>query len=318
MTPRVSVVMPTYQAGSYIGAAISSVLWQTFTDIELVVVDDGSTDGTVSVARGFRDRVRLVRHETNLGVAAARARGIAEACGELITFCDADDILFARHLEALVTTWDGDDGKRIVTGNAWYFFPSGIERSRVRYKGRFPPVERQRQAILEENFVSIMTLFPRSLVDEIGSFKPELRWAEDWEFWARAIFAGYHVLRQPQPLALIRWSSSGLSSAVDRMEASVLEVLRQIGRRDDLTDDERSYVVRRLSGPSPLQLSCQADDALRNRRYADAARLANEAADLQPNNQRLVWKARVLSTAPALTGPLVRARQSRIDGRLGL
>ena len=318
MTPLISVVMPAYQAGWCIGAAISSVLWQTFPDLEVVVVDDASTDTTSAVAGAFGGAVRVVRHDTNLGVAAARRHGIAESRGELISFCDADDILFARHVEALVEVWDRHDRRPIVTANAWYFFPSGIERSRLRHKGRFPAPHEQRRAILEQNFVSSMSLFRRSLVDEIGSFKPQLRRAEDWEFWARAIYAGHHVVLQPQPHALIRWSISGLTSATDEMDASVVEVLRLIDERDDLTEDERSYVARRLSGPSPAELARKADAALLERRYADAARLTAEAAELQPSEQHLVWKARALKVAPWLTGPIVRARQSRIEGRLGL
>lgn len=318
MTPRVSVVMPAYQAGWCVGAAISSVLWQTFTDLEVVVVDDASTDNTAAVAGSFGRAVRVVRHDTNLGVAEARRRGIAEARGELIAFCDADDILFGRHVEALVELWERHGRTPIVTANAWYFFPSGIERSMVRHKGRFPRTAEQRKAILEQNFVSTMSLFRRSLVDEIGSFKPHLRRAEDWEFWARAIYAGHPVVLQPRPHALIRWSTSGLTSAVDHMEASVVEVLREIEQRDDLTAEERSYVHRRLSGPSPGELSRKANEALRARRYPEAARLAEQAAELQPSEQRLVWKARVLGLAPRVAGPLVRARQSRIEGRLGL
>lgn len=317
MTPRVSVIMPAYQAGWCIGAAISSVLWQTFTDLELIVVDDGSTDNTAAVAEAFGDPVRVV-HQENLGVGAARKRGMAEAQGELITFCDADDILFARHVEALIDRWERHGSDPIVTANAWYLFPSGIQRSKRRHKGRFPRPQEQRRAILEQNFVSSMSLFSASLVAEIGSYKPELRRAEDWEFWVRAIFAGTHIVLQPEPLALIRWSTAGLTSAVDQMDLSVLEVLREMDRRDDLTEDERSYVRRRLSGPSPGELSRMANDALGEHRYGDAARLAKEAAQLQPSDRRLVWKARALSAAPTLTGPLVQARQSRIDARLGL
>ena len=309
--------MPAYQAGWCIGAAIASVLWQSFSDLEVVVVDDGSTDGTAGIARAFGGDVRLVQ-QVHRGVAAARARGIAEARGELIAFCDADDILFERHLEALVDVWERHGRMPTVTANAWYLFPSGIEPSRRRHKGHFPAAHEQRRAILEQNFVSIMSLFRKSLVDEIGTFNPDLRRAEDWEFWARAIFAGHRVVHQPQPLALIRWSTSGLTSAAERMDASVHEVLREIQRRDDLTADERRYVLRRLSGPSPRELSQRANDALRQRRYREAARLAKEAAELQPSEERLLWKARIMCAAPAVIGPLVRARQCKIEARLGL
>src|SRR5688500_43296 len=105
MSPRVSVVIPAYQEGWCGGAAVSSVLWQTFEDLEIVVVDDGSTDATAAVVEALDGPITLVQQE-NAGVAAARNRGIAAARGELIAFLDADDLLFPEHVEALVATYD--------------------------------------------------------------------------------------------------------------------------------------------------------------------------------------------------------------------
>ncbi len=313
MTPRVSVVMPAYQAERSIGAAVASVLWQTYADLELVVVDDGSTDATGAIAAAHPG-VRVVRQE-NAGVAAARNRGIGEARGDLVTFCDADDILFARHVAALVAVWDRFRG--IATSNCYWLFEGGIHPSRKRYKGGFPPHEKQRLAILEHNFVSTMSLFPRALVDEIGPFETERRWAEDWDFWLRAIYAGHRVSLQPEPLALYRWSSTGLSSRWQEMDDHVAAVLRSAAQRSDLTPEERSYLDRRLAGPSPRDLGRAGDEALRDRRYADAARSYREAAALVPSERRLVWKARAVGIAPRLTGPLVRARQLRIERSMG-
>ncbi|HSD77805.1 MAG TPA: glycosyltransferase family A protein, partial [Solirubrobacteraceae bacterium] len=114
---RVSVVIPAFDAEATVGGAISSALWQTYRDLEVVVVDDGSRDGTNAIAAAFPDPVRAVRQE-NAGVAAARNRGIAEAKGELIAFCDADDVLLPRHLEELVATYDRHGGG-IATSNCY-------------------------------------------------------------------------------------------------------------------------------------------------------------------------------------------------------
>src|SRR5690348_9715426 len=88
--PRASVVIPTYNAAGFIHRTISSVLDQDFDDIEVIVVDDGSTDATASIVETFDDRVRLIR-QSNAGVAAARNRAIAVARGELVAFLDHDD-----------------------------------------------------------------------------------------------------------------------------------------------------------------------------------------------------------------------------------
>jgi glycosyltransferase involved in cell wall biosynthesis len=315
MSPRVSVVMPAYQAERTIGAAVSSVLQQTYADWELVVVDDGSTDATGAIAGAHPGPVRLVRQD-NAGVAAARNRGIAEARGELIAFCDADDILLPRHLEALHATWERSGG--IATSNCYWLFPGGIDTSKTRYRGGFPAPERQRRAILEQNFVLTMSLFPRGLVDEIGPFDAARKRAEDWDFWIRAIYAGYRVALQPEPLALYRWGSEGLSSDWRAMDADVEAIFTTLEERVQLEPEELEYVRRRRGGPGPRQLSREGDTALRRGDYRDAARAYGEAAALAPSERMLVWKARLINPAPTIAGPFLRRRQQRIERRLGI
>lgn len=310
---RVSVVIPAFDAEATIGAAVSSVLWQTYRDFEVVVVNDGSRDATPAIASSFPEPVRVVDQE-NAGVAAARNRGVAEAQGELIAFCDADDVLLPRHLEALVAVYDRAGG--IATSNCYWLYPGGIDAARTRYKGRFPGPERQRLAILEQNFVSTMSLFPKALVDEIGPFDTELQVAEDWDFWLRAIYGGHAIALQPKPLALYR-RGTGLSVDAARMDEHADAVLRKARARDDLTSEERAYVERRLAGPGPAELGRRGDEALRAGSYGEAASRYREAAALAPSEPALVWKARVMRLAPWLTGPLVRARQVRIENRTG-
>jgi glycosyltransferase involved in cell wall biosynthesis len=315
MSPRVSVVTPAFDAARTLGATVASVLGQTYRDLELVIVDDGSTDATAAIAEAHGEPVRVMRQE-NRGVAAARNRGIEAAAGELIAFCDADDILLPEHVERLVRVWDEHGG--IATANSYWLLPGGIHPAKTRYRGGFPKPEQQRRAILEQNFVSPLSLFPRALVEEIGGFDVDRRRAEDWEFWIRAIFAGRRVTLQPEPSALYRWGTAGLSSAYDQMDADAEAVLHTAAARDDLTAEERAYVGRRLAGPSPRELARRGDRALRAARYPEAARAYAEAAALVPSERMLLWKARVLRPAPRVVGPLVRARQLRIERALGM
>ena len=238
--PRVSVVMPAYQAAWCIGAAASSVLWQTYDDLELVVVDDGSTDGTADVVEALPGPVRVLRQE-NAGVGAARNRGIEAATGELIAFLDADDVVFPRHLEALVGVYDRHGG--IATANAYWLFPGGINPGKTRHKGRFPPPGEQRRAILEQNFVSTMSVFPRSLPTEIGGFPLHHRRAEDWHFWIRAIFAGHRVWHQPRPLALYRWGTESLVSDWRATDEAETAVLRELAETLELSAEERAFLA---------------------------------------------------------------------------
>jgi glycosyltransferase involved in cell wall biosynthesis len=306
--------MPAFDASQTIGGAVASILGQTYPELELVVVDDGSTDATAAIVRAHAGAIRLVQQE-NAGVAAARNTGIAHAEGELIAFCDADDFLFPKHVEALVALWEREGG--IATANSYWLFPGGIDASRVRYKGAFPSPDRQRRAILEQNFVSTMSVFPKRLVDVVGPFAPDLARAEDWHFWMRAIYAGHRVSLERRPLSLYRWGATGLSAATAAMDAAVREVLSRAERELALSTEERAYVRERLEQDDLAVLARAADGALRDGRYRDAARGYSQLARLCPSERPLVWKARLLRPVPELVGPLVRARQARIRAKVG-
>ena len=103
--PRVSVVIPTYNDAEYLSEAIESVLAQTYTDYEIIVIDDGSADNTRQVLDPYQDKIRYI-YQKNQGVAAARNRGINLARGELIAFLDADDLFLPDKLQQQVTLFD--------------------------------------------------------------------------------------------------------------------------------------------------------------------------------------------------------------------
>jgi hypothetical protein len=173
------------------------------------------------------------------------------------------------------------------------------------------PCTIQRRALLESNFVSTMALLPRQLVERIGPFDEALSHAEDWDFWLRAVFAGAVVVPQPRPLALYRRHGVGLSADVAAMDRGVRQVLAKMAARPDLTPAERAYVRRRLDGPTPATCVLQGERALLERRYDDAARALSTAADLVPHERALARKAQLLALAPAVTGPVLRARLRR-------
>lgn len=108
MTDSVSVVIPTYNYGRFIGEAISGILAQTYPATEIIVVDDGSTDGTDAVVTEFGNRVQYFRQE-NQGVCAARNNGVARASGHYIAFADADDIWLPKKLERQLAKFAEDD-----------------------------------------------------------------------------------------------------------------------------------------------------------------------------------------------------------------
>jgi glycosyltransferase involved in cell wall biosynthesis len=110
-TPEISVVMPAYNAAKYLAEAIQSVLQQSFTSWELIVIDDGSTDNTAEIVMGFQadERIRLIK-QANAGVSSARNAGINAATGNYITFLDADDIYLPENLLTKYETINSDSG----------------------------------------------------------------------------------------------------------------------------------------------------------------------------------------------------------------
>ena len=116
-SPKVSVIIATYNRAALLPRAVNSVLAQTYTDFELIIVDDRSSDDTQEVIRTFTDpRIRVIRHEANRGAAAARNTGISEARGEYIAFLDDDDECMPNRLADQVSVLDANPDVGMVYG----------------------------------------------------------------------------------------------------------------------------------------------------------------------------------------------------------
>ena len=119
--PKISVIIPAYNARKFIGEAIESVLNQTFPAHEIIVVDDGSTDGTEEFVKNlFKDKVRLIQQE-NKGMGAARNAGIQVATGNIFQFLDADDLLLPNKFEIQLDFWRRNPEFDIVYCDHLYF-----------------------------------------------------------------------------------------------------------------------------------------------------------------------------------------------------
>src|SRR5215218_5649179 len=183
---KVSVVIPCYNQARFLGEAIRSVLCQGYTDLEIIVVDDGSEDGTEEVASGYAKedpRVRLIRQE-NRGLSAARNRGLAEASGEYVVFLDSDDRLLAKALEV---------GVRELESHPECAFVSGHYRP-ISAQGDVYAVPRQNRvdgdrylALLRDNYISMpaSVMYKRWVFGEVGGFDGSVDAAADWDFYLR-------------------------------------------------------------------------------------------------------------------------------------
>ncbi|OQW96400.1 MAG: hypothetical protein BWK77_04870 [Verrucomicrobia bacterium A1] len=212
-SPVVSVVIPTYNRASFIRGAIESVLTQTYGDLELLVVDDGSTDDTPAVVAAIRDaRLRYIRCDTNEGAAAARNRGIREARGEYVAFQDSDDVWLAGKLDKQMRAFDAAADAGVVY--------CGFRREHYGVRSYIPdrslPVREGdiHQQLLIENFVSAQTIVARrSALQRAGPFDPSLQPLEDWDMALR-LSKHFRFALVDEPLVQSRMQTDSISADV--------------------------------------------------------------------------------------------------------
>jgi glycosyltransferase involved in cell wall biosynthesis len=182
--PDISVVIPTHNRSGLLTVTLRSALRQHGVDLEVMVVDDGSTDDTGDVVAGLRDaRVRLVRHETPHGVAAARNRGIAEAAGRWVAFLDDDDLWAPEKLTLQLEAAN-------ATNSAWVYAGAVNvdDRLRILEGGPPPPPERMLELLTRYNPVpagASNVMVRADALARVGPFDPQLRRTEDWDLWIR-------------------------------------------------------------------------------------------------------------------------------------
>lgn len=185
MTPTVSAVITTYNYARYIAPAIESVLAQTLSPSQIIVVDDGSTDETEAIAAAYASvGVRYVRKE-NGGAGSARNRGIMESNGELIAFLDADDRWLPDKLALQVEHLQRYPEAGLVSGSEWQVFES--EREPMFLRRKPTGVADMYKRLLVENVIGnpSLVLARRACFERAGLFDESLRLGQDWEMWIR-------------------------------------------------------------------------------------------------------------------------------------
>lgn len=226
--PAVSVITPAYNVAPYIAETIESALSQTFSDLELIVVDDGSSDGTFDIASDYarRDgRVQLVR-QANGGISAARNRALRIASGSHVAILDGDDVWSPRYLERQMGILAAHPEIDVVTGNGWFLGgPKDGQPARPWPDRRGAPA--LRSLLEDETAVFIMSVFRRRVYDIVGDFDESMRTNEDYDFWIRAALAGCRFERNDEPLGYYRRREDSLSAGELRMLRGIIRVLQK-------------------------------------------------------------------------------------------
>jgi glycosyltransferase involved in cell wall biosynthesis len=185
---RVSVIVPVYNGAAHIVSTVESVLAQTYADLELIVVDDGSTDGTAELLRRYRGQLRLIQQE-NQGVSAARNHGLRLALGDFVLFLDGDDLLYPDKLKQQVALLESDHLLGAVHSGWRLVDEYGRPLRNIRPWPRIPDLSLTDWLQWKPVFLGAM-LFRRSWLLRIDGFRTDLRQAEDTDFLLRLSLAG--------------------------------------------------------------------------------------------------------------------------------
>jgi glycosyltransferase involved in cell wall biosynthesis len=242
--PLVSVIMPVYNRAGWVARAVESVLTQTHRRVELLAVDDGSTDGTPRVLEGFGPRVRVLR-QTHAGTEAARNLGLRHACGPFVAFIDSDDVWHADRLSLQLPLFDRAE-VGLVFGNAALLDYRRRPPRRLRrtfFDNVRPSRGRALEAFARGCFVPCSSVLARRrCFDETGGFVPG-RGAADYLKWVE-ISARYELDYVPAPVFDYAIHAGGLSHDLlvaleDRAEAFADALARSC-------DAELSRVLRKI------------------------------------------------------------------------
>lgn len=306
--PLVSVIIPTRNRAMYLPTALRSVFDQTFPNIEIVVVDDGSTDETAQILTEMNGRVRAIRLD-GVGVSAARNRGIQEAQGDYIQFLDDDDTLDPQKIELQVRLLDRHTGVDVAYCGWTYVDEHGHPLHAI----AAPESVETEDLVASNPFIVHALLIRRTCFDHVGDFDESLTAAEDWDMWVRIALAGHRFAGIPRPLC--RYRMHGLNTLLVNAEAHDRDAARALDHLFNRPDLPEHYRARRADAELGIRawvswLYYAAGN------WEAAQRTLKEAIDIQPGSslkdprwlENILWRS---SYYPWIPDPL-----SYIDGVL--
>ena len=226
MATLVSIIIPTHNRVDLVGEAIESALRQTYAVREVIVIDDGSADGTADLLAGYGDRIRAIR-TSNRGCAAARNTGVALARGAYLAFLDSDDVLLPDKLDLQVPVLDAQDDVGFVYGPIVVFGPELVAEhldTPIR-----PTAER---SVAEGLFLTTRVgfgsvLLRRAAVNQAGGFDETLRYNEDTDLLLR-VALNWKAVCIEAPTVRQRWHSGRKSRDEVALQRAVLRSMQQV------------------------------------------------------------------------------------------
>ncbi len=220
----VSIIIPAYNQAQYLGEAIQSCLNQTYPNIEIIIVDDGSTDNTREVALALKDARIKYLHKSNGGLSSARNAGIRAASGEYLSFLDSDDMFLPEKIRLLMGKIKTEPHLGFVAGHALLIDQQGKIIPK-KFETFLPsPIQ---NLILGNPFHVGSVIVKKEWQEKIGYFDENLRSYEDWDFWLRLAIAGCHMEVVPVAVSLYRFHTGQMTRNGEQMTKANLAVLEK-------------------------------------------------------------------------------------------
>jgi GT2 family glycosyltransferase len=240
----VSVIIPTFNRAHKIARAVASVLYQTFTDYEVLVVDDGSEDATSEVLQPFRSRVKCIHHSKNLGVSAARNTGISASHSPLIAFLDSDDYWLPGKLAAQVSFFsEHPEAVACQTEELW-----------IRKGVRVNPMKKHLKPSGEifEPSLKLCVVSPsavvvkRTLLEDVGVFDKDFPVCEDYDLWLRISWK-YPIWLIPEPLIIKEGGAPDqLSRSIVGMDQYRIRAIARLIKSGRLSERQTQAALKEL------------------------------------------------------------------------
>ena len=255
-TPCVSVIIPAFNYGAFIGCALESLIAQEYRHWECTVIDDSSNDNTAEVVTNYSKRDgRIIYVHQRRGVSKARNNGLYRAQGEYIQFLDADDLIESEKLQRHVQYLEDNPGVDVVYGGARYFRTDCPNERRYSMMDVdmpwMPEISGSGKEILESLIrMNIMVvsapLLRRRIIDRVGLFDGMVSPVEDWDYWIRCAIKGarFQYLDEDRTLSLIRWHPRSSSQNKIRMRKQVIRLRQKL---DKILQDDALIERNRLA-----------------------------------------------------------------------
>jgi glycosyltransferase involved in cell wall biosynthesis len=247
--PRVSVIIPTFNCAAFLERALKSVFAQTFTDCEVIIADDGSTDHTWEVVAPYSGKIRYF-YQSNRGLSAARNLALSKASGEFIAYLDADDMWYPQKLERQVAFLEVHRECGMVHSDF-----TVVDEADCVIHQRFN-MEKRREVpqglcmmdLLRRCHIQVPTVVERNgCLQKIGQFDERLRAVEDYHHWILLAMEGFAVGYIDEALAMYRWRVGSISSSRRRMLEGFLTMFEILLREKQLAarcGDEAADILR--------------------------------------------------------------------------